>query len=435
MGRPAKVDPEKALDQALAEVGRLFPADEVRQAAKDSGFTMRLRKVDPVLFFWNLILGFSCSVQRTLAGLQRQFETIADVDLAPSSFFGKFTPNLVQFLRQLLLNALSRATVPKLAGRLGDLVKDVAIFDNTVVRLCKSLIDVFPKSATEAAAKVTVVLSVAAQSARSVAIHAGNVAEIKTVRVGEWVRDHLLIFDLGFFKYAFFNKILEYGGHLISRLRDDANPRITAVNTVHRGRAIDLVGKSLKEIRCALKRQELDCQVEVEYRRRGYAGKTGRGDRLQLRLVGIRDDLSDSYHFYLTDLSPEVLTPAQIAELYRGRWFVELLFKELKSRYALDVIVTSRPEIVEAFIYAAMLTLTVSRAMFNCFQAHYARAQRRITTGRWSILFYENVHSIMMRILRLSGLEVSVGTILAHALTEAEDPTPHRKRLGDVFDV
>lgn len=434
MGRPAKLNPEKALNDALSEVIRLFPAEEIREAAKVTGFTQRLRKIDAALFFWNLILGFSCSVQRTLAGLKRQYQQIADTEIAPSSFFGRFSPNLVCFLRRLLQDALAKFATPALPGTLGTLFKDISIFDNTIVTLSKSLLGIFPGTATEAAAKITVVLSVASQTARSVAIHAGNVAEIKTIKIGAWVRDHLLLFDLGFFKYGFFAKIVEFGGHFISRLRDDANPVIVAVNRLHRGRAIDLVGKSLKEIRDSLKRQEIDAIVEVEFRRRGYAGAEGRRERITFRLVGVRDEAIDAYHFYLTDLPPETLPAEQIANLYRGRWFIEMLFKELKSRYALDVIQTSSREIVEAMIYAALLTLTVSRAMFLKYQAHYRRANQRLTTARWSIMFYENVSQLMVRILRKSGINPDLNQLLAQSLMEAGDPTPHRERLDDVFD-
>jgi IS4 transposase len=435
MGRPAKLNPEKALSDSLAEVVRLFPAEEIRQAAEETGFVKRLRKIDPAIFFWNLILGFSCSVQRTLAGLKRQYQLIADTDLAPSSFFDKFSPNLVRFLRRLLQDSLARFAAPSLPGTLGTMFKDVSIFDNTIVSLGKSLLGIFPRTKTEAAAKITVVLSVACQSARSVAIHAGNVAEIHTVKIGDWVKEHLLLFDLGFFKYGFFAKIIEHGGHFISRLRDDANPLIVAVNRLHRGRSIDLVGKTLKEIRDSLKREEVDAVVEIEFRRRGYAGEKGRLERMTLRLVGVKDDLADDYHFYLTDLSPEALTPEQVANLYRGRWFIEMLFKELKSRYALDVINTSNREVVEAMIYAALLTLTVSRAMFLSYQAHYHRAHQRLTTARWSIIFYENVSRLMVRILRASGIEPDLDDLLAQSLMEAQDPAPHRKRLESVFDL
>lgn len=435
MGRPTNLNPEKALNDALAEVVRLFPAEDIRKAAVDTGFIKRLRKVDPVMFFWNLILGFSCSVQRTLAGLKRQYETVTETELTPSSFYDKFSPQLVQFLRHLLQEALARFAITPLPGKLGELFKDISIFDNTVVTLCKSLITVFPKTSDEAAVKISVVLSVACQSARSIAINAGNVAEIKTIQVGDWVKNHLLLFDLGYFKYGFFAKIIEYGGHFISRLRDDANPLIVAVNRLHRGRSIDLVGKTLKEIRSTLKRQEVDAIVEVEFRRRGYAGNKGRLEKLELRLVGIKDDLIDEYHFYLTDMPPETLTAEQVANLYRARWFIEMLFKELKSRYALDVINTSKKEVVEAMIYAAMLTLTVSRSMFLTYQVHCNRAKQRLTTDRWSILFYENVSRLMLRILRASGLDITEDDILAYALTETIDPTPRRARLSDVFEL
>lgn len=212
MARPAKLNPEKALNDALNEVTRLFPPEEIREAAKDTGFIKRLRKVDPVLFFWNLILGFSCSVQRTLAGLQRQYQLIADTEIAPASFFGRFSPNLVCFLRRLLADALAKFAGPGLPGKLGTMFQDISIFDNTVVTLANSLFGIFPGTATEAAAKVTVVLSVASQSARSIAIHPGNTPEIKTIKLGEWVKNHLLLFDLGFFKYGFFARIIEWGG-------------------------------------------------------------------------------------------------------------------------------------------------------------------------------------------------------------------------------
>lgn len=434
MGRPAKLNPEKALNDALAEVIRLFPSEKIREVAKITGFTQRLRKIDPALFFWNLILGFSCSVQRTLAGLKRQYQMIADTDLAHSSFFGKFAPKLVCFLRRLLQDALAQFVTPTLPGKLGAMFKDISIFDNTIVPLCDSLLQLFPGTASKAAAKITVVLSVASQTARSIAIHAGNVAEIKTIKIGSWVKDHLLLFDLGFFKYGFFAKIIEHGGHFISRLRNDANPFIVSVNRLHRGRSIDLVGKTLKEIRNSLKRQEVDAVVEVEFQRRGYAGAKGRLVRQTFRLVGILDEITDEYHFYLTDLSPETLTPEQLASLYRGRWFIEMLFKELKSRYALDVIETSSREVVEAMIYAALLTLTVSRAMFLSYQAHYRRAHQRLTTARWSILFYENVSRLMVRILRASGINPDLDGLLADSLMEAQDPTPRRERLENVFE-
>lgn len=40
---------------------------------------------------------------------------------------------------------------------------------------------------------------------------------------------------------------------------------------------------------------------------------------------------------------------------------MEILFKELKSKYALDVVPMSNPQIVETFIWIAILTLLVNK--------------------------------------------------------------------------
>lgn len=56
---------------------------------------------------------------------------------------------------------------------------------------------------------------------------------------------------------------------------------------------------------------------------------------------------------------------------YGLRWEVELLFRELKSLYGLDNIQTSDPAIVELLVVAALLTLTVGRALLEIFQERF----------------------------------------------------------------
>ncbi|MEW6080450.1 MAG: transposase, partial [Bacillota bacterium] len=46
-----------------------------------------------------------------------------------------------------------------------------------------------------------------------------------------------------------------------------------------------------------------------------------------------------------------------VALLYGARWSIELLFKELKRVYQLDVIHSAKSEVVQALVLVAMLTL------------------------------------------------------------------------------
>ena len=74
------------------------------------------------------------------------------------------------------------------------------------------------------------------------------------------------------------------------------------------------------------------------------------------------------------------MSAEDVAAVYRARWVVELLFKELKRVYNLDVITSADPVIMEALVLTALLTMVVSHRIF-----HYLRASvpapiaRRIT--------------------------------------------------------
>ena len=64
------------------------------------------------------------------------------------------------------------------------------------------------------------------------------------------------------------------------------------------------------------------------------------------RLVGVINKDTGEYHFYLTNIPVERLVAEDIAMMYRARWTIELLFKELKSGYALNQISSANPEVI-----------------------------------------------------------------------------------------
>lgn len=66
-----------------------------------------------------------------------------------------------------------------------------------------------------------------------------------------------------------------------------------------------------------------------------------------------------------TNLPREWFLPTDIATMYRCRWSVELLFRELKTLYELDEFDTTNPTVVEIRLYAAVLTLLVSRELLE----------------------------------------------------------------------
>ncbi len=121
----------------------------------------------------------------------------------------------------------------------------------------------------------------------------------------------------------------------ISRLKGGADPVIVSANRKWRGRSKDVEGKRLRDVLSGLRREELDVMVDVRFKRRTYKG-VRRTDTHMFRVVGVRDKETQEYHLFITTIPFERLDSKEIANTYRLRWQIELLFKELKTHYRLD---------------------------------------------------------------------------------------------------
>jgi len=412
----------------------IFSPDWLRNAARETGLVKRERKIDPVIMFWVLVMGFGVRLQRTLASLKRDYERSSETELRDSSWYERFTPELTEFFKVSVSHAIehlaqerNRALNEKLSK-----FQDVLIQDSSIVRLHESLSKKWPAARTRrvaAGVKVSLLVSAVADGPKRVAIHAESKNELKTLSIGSWVKDRILLVDLGFYKHQLFAKIKDNGGYFVSRLKKNADPLIVDVNRVWRGRSIDVIGKHISEVLPELKRQILDVNVEISFKRRKYKGKQ-RKDTEIFRLVAILNEDTGKYHTYLTNIPPDVLEPEDIAKLYGARWDIELIFKELKSRYAMDVINTKNPDIIESYIWIAILTLLVSRRIYSIVRSQNpATKMVRYTQLRWSTIFAENASDQLKLILRYCGIETSLETFIDVYSSHALDPHVNRHRF------
>lgn len=418
------------------ELCSLFPSEWLRNKAKETGLIKRERKIDPVIIFWVLAIGYGTFLQRTLAGLKRNYETASNRILSDSSWYYRFTPELVAFLRECVargLEYLAQEPSRSLSERLSPF-QDVLIQDSTIVRLHEKLAKIWPATRSRkvaAGVKVAVLTSAIASGPKSVALFAENTNELKTLKIGPWIKDRILLIDLGFYKYQMFTRIKENGGYFVSRLKSNANPIIIEANRSYRGRSIDVRGKHLQDILKDLKRQVLDVDVEVAFNRRAYRGKEKK-DHERFRLVAVYNEDEDKYHLYITNLSQDLLEPQEVARLYGARWEIEILFKELKSKYALDVVSTTNPQVIEAFIWIAILTLLISRRIYTMIRRLNPRANMvRFTQLRWSNIYSESASRILNAVLQFLGLDISLITSFKISMSEALDPHVNRRHFTE----
>jgi IS4 transposase len=411
----------------------LLPRKRVRALARESGAMQRERKIEITAFVWTLVLGFAAGTERTLAGLRRAFEQATGVHVVPSAFYDRFTAGLVRLMKRLVADVMDDL-VPSAHAFGGTLAafREVLVADSTVIRLHDLLARAFPACRTNhtlAAAKLHVVYNVAAAGMQSIRLTSERVHDGPVLRAGRWVRDRLMLFDLGYYRFQLFDCIRRQGGFFVSRLKERANPVITAVHRRWRGRSVPLVGERLQDVLARLQRQALDVEVEVQFHRRTYRDHRSTG-RARFRLVGVRDSQTGRYHLYLTNIPTEVLAPEEIAAVYSARWIVELLFREMKATYRLEDMPSAKRPVVETLIYATILTLAASRTLHAALSRRLRGQRERLPVERWAIVFAEVADQLLAVVAGPAGeRKVVARRALRFLEHEAVDPNVKRRHL------
>lgn len=326
---------------------------EVAEMAREAGFVQRERKLTPRRVFWGLLLGFGVGPKRTLAGLARFVSHICGFSLSRQALHQRLTAQAADFLRRCFVRLSRRATETILEPLPGNLsaFEDCILLDSTVVGLANRLAKLFPACRTnvqKAALKIHARVSLTEQEVQAALITGERVSDGKAVSVGKWVKDRLVLFDLGYLDYGFLRAIREAGGAFCSRLKTTSNAIITAVRE----------GCSRQEIGGTLNRPIYrGAVVDVDARFGEGSGV------LEARVIGLWDKKIQDYHWFATSLDPEQFSGSEVGQIYRLRWQIELLFKEWKSLLRLADLPSGNEDIVLCLLYATLCVSVLSRLM------------------------------------------------------------------------
>jgi putative transposase len=411
----------EALQQVLGQ-------QAVEAAARKHGVVQRERKVRVFLLVWTLVLGFSVGDVRTLEGLRQLYQRSSGDTLSRSAFYERLSAKMAKMLYQLAQDALAALPDgPRLSHGPRAAFREVLAIDATVLRLHELLQRAFRGTRTHhspAAAKLHVVMNVADGSPKRVKLteeRGGDASVWK--RVGGWVADRLLLFDLGYYCFHLWHCIDQNGGFFLTRAKSSFNPVITAVHRQWRGQSIEVVGKRLSEVLPLLQRQYLDVEVEVSYELRVYRG-VRRKHRRTFRVVAVRNDDTGEYHVYITNVPTDRLSAEDVRFSYSLRWQVELLFKSLKSHGHLDQLPSSKPCVVECLIWAAVLAAIVNATLYRLVRDE-VEPRRQMPPLRFAALFSRLAIDVLDLVLARNPRHHNA--LWQQLLREAPDPNIHRK--------
>lgn len=410
--------PRKSHSPIREAVGSLLSRQRINRLARELGVVKRQRKVRAVAFVAAIVLGFATGAERTLAGMRRAYQHTTGQALAPSGFYARFTRELVQLLKVLVEDAMARLQerVPQLKQSLARF-EQLLVADGSLIQLHRSLARQFPSvfpNKVGAAAKLHVVLNVTGRSARSVQIVSGSRHDSTILKVGRWVAGKLLLLDLAYRKGLLYKQIADYGGYFLIRKKDNDDPLI--VDACWHGQRLSSITKRFAK-------QTMDLAVLVPWH--FDRGPDKRRHLLQVRLVGQWHPTEARHHFYFTNAPADMLAAAHVGPIYAARWEVELFFRELKCTHRLEQLPTRKRFVAEALIYAALLSLLLSRRL----QQQLLPRQQPFAPERWARLFAVFALDILALFLARRALASSERRLARILRKEAADPNHARANL------
>lgn len=187
----------------------------------------------------------------------------------------------------------------------------------------------------------------------SLDITADTVSERSRLPKPESLRGKLLLADRGYFDVAYVNQVAACGGHVLQRVQQ-ANP-IVEVTRINGRRVPVLDGVELVALLSAARDAALD--LDVLWPRK----------QIRLRIVSFSPPDAETRTTLITSLPRSQFSAAQLGQLYRLRWQIEILFKELKSFARLGRWNTRKESLTRALIWGSVLVMTLKR-----FLAHRA---------------------------------------------------------------
>ena len=387
------------------ELERFLSYARIFELAQSTKFCQRLRKIHPAIFLQVFL--FSSCVHRhaTVAEIHRTYEAHTKSDVTYSSFIERLNESSVRFC-EAILDECIRSTASGLTLELREkYARFVTIFiqDSTIIRLNEKLADRFPATrSTKVAAgvKIGYLFNVLANSPRTVSIVPERTAEIKTLKLGPWVKGSLLLVDLGFYTYRLFVRIHENRGFFVSRVKKGSKLRIEAVHSPM-GESLSeaLIGQDFLSAIAGLKMQSFDATVSFLFKRRQYRGKQ-RTERYKFRCVGRVHPETGEWHCYLTNLDQNEFTVNEIADLYRFRWEIESLFDEAKNECSLGDIAVTREEATMTLLYITLIRQFVLKRVYLVLRTLLDEDVRnRLAPKRYGKVFMEHVKVLLQNLI------------------------------------
>jgi hypothetical protein len=358
-------------DELIPALKKLLPATTLGAVARAISFIRRLRRVRASVFVWAVVMSRFGHGRPGFEQARQWYRRLSGKTLAPRPFHLRFkSETSVTLFEKAFVQAVQpwldnpRKPSHPLARRFPDIVA----WDSTPIQLADALRPFYKGTRhMKAALKVVLAISVYGLLPLYALMVPCNTQDMSLFP--PWTlfrRGTLFLFDKGFAAYKRIQELVDNGHHFLCPMRLDGNPIVLGVHDApsHVRKAVRKQSKGvpLRQLLTKNTRIYRSWDLEVRLIPWGQVPSSAKPRWIYARLV-IVPGPRGKQRPYLTSLSASQWTPKALRELYRLRWQVELVFKELKQHLNLETMPSKNPHAVKVFAWASLIALALSRAV------------------------------------------------------------------------
>lgn len=350
--------------QAKTVFRRTLSARALESIARETRFVQRARLLTAESLFWAMVVSVGAQPLRYISDVLRTLNKREGWSLAYKPFWNRLAkPAFPAMMKALFQRMCSEMTTRVLKHKRSAVVQSfsaILIDDGSSFAVADGLRRVFPgrfTKVTPAAVELHAHMDLASDSLLSVALAPDKEAERQFLPSPESLpAGSLSLRDRGYIDLGYFAALEARSdkAFLICRAAKGINPIVLDIHAVSPRYAKRWKGKRLSELGKTMLRK--NHELIVAWTRPGKR-------ELRLRLIIRWVPEKRGWTWLLTNLPQSRADADTVAELYRLRWQIELVFKDWKSNANLHALESEHPSIVEGFIWASLCAAFLKRAL------------------------------------------------------------------------
>lgn len=420
---------------------------EIHKIARSTGFTKRDSKLSSVNFLKALLFNEMPTSQTTLTSIKSDLEEQFNCRVSRVALHKRFTPEAVNFLKQVLSRQLSsNLDLKEYENQLTHL-SGVCIKDSTKLKLPDYFISDYPgygglhgKTANLCIQYEYDILSGECKDLNFTKVNRNDQRDSKET-LESIEPNTLYIRDLGYITSSFLEGVIKKQAYFLNRLPkigvyQQKNGVFEKLNweklhiemqkTCCSFKEIEVFLGPKKNVKARLALFPVSSQTVEQRLRRASKRGSRKTDKYQ---SSKEYKIKSHYNLLITNAPMEVLSTIQIQQTYKLRWQIELIFKAWKSHGKIDNLKAMKKERFLCHLLAQFIWLSITWRIFQLTNYLAKKKEKRAT----SILkFYSKINRKKKKIQELLNFRWGLSKWLNNNIIDLVSSTLIEKKKNKI---